>query len=455
MISFKGYDDIIRNVYENRQEHLFSHWGTLTDDEKALLLNDIATVDFRLIGRLFSGGDAVMSADYTGAPYVPAAAGGREAMEARERGIDYLRQGKVAAFLVAGGQGSRLGYEGPKGKFPVGPLSGKSLFRIHGEKIRKYSEKYGAPVPWLIMTSRVNHDETLSYFRENRWFGLHEEDVMIFPQNMVPSLDLQGKLVLETKCSLFKNPDGHGGSLTALWTSGAVDVMRKRGISTISYFQVDNPLVKIIDPVFIGYHIMKGMDISSKAVKKAYPEEKMGVFVRYADGKTGIVEYSDLPREKMFDKDPSGEYRISMGSVAIHLFELDFIEAVTRGTGKSLPFHRAQKKIRAFTPGGFREMEGLKYEKFVFDALLLTDRNLVCETLREEEFAPVKNAAGVDSVESAQALMSALHRSWLEKRGIRVPRKDAVVEISPLRAVEPGDLPGDLALPDSDSILIE
>jgi len=453
MIYFPGRDDVIRRVYDNRQDHVFEYWQELNDAERMRLLDDLAEVDFVLMSRLFSGTEAAADTAFDPAPCIglPKTAGEREEWErARAAGEEHVRTGKVAAFVVAGGQGSRLGYEVPKGKFPVGPVSGKSLFQVHAEKVLKYSRKYGVDMPLLIMTSRANHEETEAFFRDNGRFGLAPENVLIFPQNMIPSIDTKGKLILETKSSVFKNPDGHGGSLTALFTSGALAEMKKRGIETISYFQVDNPLVKIVDPAFIGFHVLRNADVSSKAVKKAYPEEKVGVFVRFSSGAIGVVEYSDLPEEKTRSLDEKGELSYSSGSIAIHLFRREFIEKVTAGTDIALPFHTARKKIKTLTG----ETDGLKYEKFVFDALPLTEHNIVFETLREDEFAPVKNPSGIDSVDSARKMMSDQCRRWLAAGGVRVPEKTVTLEISPLAAVEPEDIDPALVVPELESVYI-
>jgi UDP-N-acetylglucosamine/UDP-N-acetylgalactosamine diphosphorylase len=457
MIAFPGYEALIKKVYDNKQEHVFEYWHELDDFEKKSLLDDLSDVDFDLILRLFFSKENAADTHFDAAPFISIPRTSDEKKEyirAHDAGTDHVRRGSVAAFVVAGGQGSRLGYEGPKGKFPVGPVSGKTLFQMHAEKIVRYSRIFNVSIPLIIMTSRVNHDETESYFRENNFFGIGPEDVYIFPQNMIPSIDSRGKLILETKNSIFKNPDGHGGSLTALYTSGVLGEMKKRGITTISYFQVDNPLVKIIDPGFIGFHVLRGADISSKAVEKAYPGERVGVFVHYTNNTIGVVEYSDLPEEKTHSTDEKGNLRYSSGNIAIHLFQREFIERITSGTDISLPFHAAKKKIKAFVRGAVREIEGFKFEKFVFDALPLTEKNIVFETLREEEFAPVKNASGVDSVASAQKMMNDQYRRWLKQRGMKIPEKVAVIEISPLVAVGPEDLDAELKIPEIEAVYL-
>ena len=272
---------------------------------------------------------------------------------------------------------------------------------------------------------------------------------------MIPSMDVHGKLILSAKNELFKNPDGHGGSLTAMHTSGALAELKNRGIETISYFQVDNPTVNIIDPVFIGFHLLKKANVSSKALIKAYPEEKIGAFVEFTGNRIGVVEYSDLPKEKMVQVEPDGSLTYAAGSIAIHIFEREFIEKITSGHSVSLPFHVARKKIKSITPAGEKEIDGFKFEKFVFDALPLSSHNNIVETIREEEFAPVKNKTGIDSVESSQQLMSDLYRSWLSAAGVKIPAKVKVVEISPLFAVGPDDIDSSLIVPDQEMVYIE
>ncbi len=249
MITFHGYENVIAGVYRHKQDHVFAFWEELSDGEKKSLLEDLASVDFEQLGKLYEMTlrEEGHEADFEPASYIalPVDAQGRERFQAaRKAGEEHIGMGKTAAFVVAGGQGSRLGYDGPKGMFSIGPVSGKSLFQIHAEKILKYSRKYGAAIPFLIMTSTANHEATVEFMRNNGNFGINDKDMFIFPQNMIPSLDLNGRLILEEKGKIFKNPDGHGGSLTALKTSGVLSELEKRGIETISYFQVDNPLVR-------------------------------------------------------------------------------------------------------------------------------------------------------------------------------------------------------------------
>jgi UDP-N-acetylglucosamine/UDP-N-acetylgalactosamine diphosphorylase len=457
MIKFDGYDEVIERVYRFNQEHVFKYWDKLLDSEKIELLKDLSAVNFQLLKQIYSHCSDEEKVEFSPAPFIPIPVNEYDKKvfdDATEAGKAHIKDGKVAAFLVAGGQGSRLGYDGPKGKFPIGPVSGKTLFHFHAEKIKASEKKYGTTIPFLIMTSRDNHTDTEIFFKKQNFFGLDPANVHLFPQTMIPSLDLEGKLILSETNRIFMNPDGHGGSLTALRTSGALKKLQELKIETLSYFQVDNPLVKIIDPVFIGFHVMNQADISSKALKKLYPEEKTGIFVQFSNGTLGIVEYSDMPEDKIKAKDTDGEILYSAANPAIHLFSTSFVSELTNSDSISLPFHVARKKITAMVDGKHSDVEGFKFEKFVFDALPLSAKNVILEVLREEEFAPVKNASGQDSADSAKALMTALNKKWLAARGIQIPAGVKEVEISPLTALSPEDLPAEIMVPDTEKVLI-
>ena len=217
---------------------------------------------------------------------------------------------------------------------------------------------------------------------------------------------------------------------------------------------MDNPLVRIIDPVFIGFHAIYNAEVSSKALIKAYPEEKIGVFVKFSNDRIGVVEYSDLPIEKQHEKDEHGSLKYAAGSIAIHLFNTYFIKSITEGN-ITLPFHIAKKNIPQYTKEGIKNIAGFKFEKFVFDVLPLANRNFILETKREEEFAPVKNKTGIDSVESAQELIIHLYRKWLEEKNITIPKVVEKIEISPLRATEADDIPQTLHIPHQKEVYIE
>ena len=361
--------------------------------------------------------------------------------DARSRGGDMLRGGKVAAFLVAGGQGTRLGYDGPKGEFPVTPIKLKPLFQVFAEQLRAYGRDFGKPVPWYVMTSDANDAQTRAFFKQHNSFGLDPKDVFIFQQGMMPAFGADGRLLLGEKSSLALSPDGHGGSLRALHRSGALADMRRRGVEHLSYFQVDNPLVHCVDPLFLGLHDLTGSEMSSKTIPKAGPLEKVGNFVE-ADGVVQVIEYSDLPDELARQTNPDGSLRFNEGSIAIHALRVSFVERLNAGGSLNLPWHRADKKVPFVDENGNvvkpDKPNAVKLEQFVFDAIPLARNAIVYTTDRAEEFSPVKNAEGVDSPATCRRDQIRRAARWLKDAGIEVPTKagepDATLEISPLLA---------------------
>ncbi len=371
-----------------------------------------------------------------------------------ERGEQALAEGKVAVVLVAGGQGTRLGFDGPKGTYPIGPVSGKTLFQIHAEKIVAMGRKFGAPIPVYIMTSPTNHQTTLDYFQSNNQHGI--EHLRLFTQGQLPAVDAKtGKILLADRDRLALSPDGHGGTIAALGAPGpqgapsCLDEMKDRGVETIFYFQVDNPLVQICDPAYLGLHLLSEADISFKVVEKLRPEEKVGVVVN-VENKAQVIEYSDLPTELAERREPDGHLQLWAGCIAIHCFDRAFLGRLADGGGQ-LPVHRALKKTPSLDESGTivkpTEPNSVKFETFIFDALPMADRWAIVETERTTEFEPLKNASGPDSPATVRQRMSDLYAGWLEQIGAQVTRRpDGTVpfgvEISPLLALEPSDLKG-------------
>ena len=439
------------------QAHLLNFYDRLKKKDRARLLDQIEGYDWPRLAELVETHVKQPPAlelpeRIEPAPFYPAQPTPDMAAqygEARELGERLIRDGRVAAFTVAGGQGTRLGWNGPKGTYPATPITHKPLFQVFAEHLRKVEAKYGRAVPWYIMTSPVNDEATRYFFDMQGYFGLDPANITFFPQGTMPSFSLDGRALLEAPDRIAANPDGHGGSLRALHASGALADMRRRGVDQISYFQVDNPLVRCIDPLFIGLHAMERAEMSSKIVAKASPTEKVGNFV-LADGRISVIEYSDLPDDLARQTDAEGAPRFNAGSIAIHVLDLDFVERLNEGTF-GLPYHRAVKKVahtdadtgEAVTPD--QQPNAVKLETFVFDALPLCERSVVLETLREEEFAPIKNAEGGDSPDSSRRLQSNQAARWLESTGVRIPWRedgdaDCVIELSPLTAIEPDDL---------------
>ena len=363
--------------------------------------------------------------------------------QAFEHGEGLVRTGKTAAFTVAGGQGTRLGYDGPKGTLGVSPIKGKPLFQLFAEQILGISEKYEVVIPWYVMCSPLNLEATITHFEEQEFYGLGQDNLKFFAQGVMPATDFEGNLLLASQDSLALSPNGHGGSLKALIDSGSVADMARRGIEHVSYFQVDNPLVSVINPLLIGLHDLQRSDMSSRSLTKTGPFEKLGNFVSIGDRVT-IIEYSDLPEEKALEKDKDGRIKYRAGSPAIHVLRRDFIEQFASGAIK-LPYHRAEKKVACLSDSGEsvtpEEPNAVKFETFVFDALPLAKNPLLLEADRSEEFSPVKNMTGVDSLESSQAAQVKRAKRWLKNVGHAI-KENAIVEICPRVFPDERDLLG-------------
>lgn len=441
---------LIEKFQQAGQGQVFAFYDRLAPEAQRRLLDEAAEIDLAEIERLtrtLLAPGATSGVNLEGlapAPYEKHPAHGGDAgawAKAKAAGEEALRAGKVAAFTVAGGQGTRLGYDGPKGTFPVTPVRRKPLFQVFAEKIRAAGARYGRPLHWFIMTSHANHAPTEAFFAEHDHFGLDRGRVHFFRQGRMPAVGFDGRILLESKGSIALSPDGHGGSLRALERSGSLDLMKREGIEMLSYFQVDNPLVRSIDPAFIGWHVLRGSAMSSKMVLKAFPEEKVGHFC-VQHGRLVVVEYSDLPLAMQRETDAQGELRYRAGSIAIHVLDREFVrEMATGGGAAALPFHRADKKIPTVDASGDPvkpgKPNGVKFEMFVFDALPSAKNPVVIETLRENDFSPVKNATGVDSPETCGNDQLRQFARWLRANGAAVDT-DATglpagrIEVSPL-----------------------
>jgi len=379
--------------------------------------------------------------------------------KAEARGRRLLSDGKVCALTVAGGQGSRLGFDGPKGAYPITPIKRKTLFQVFAESLRRAREKFSASIPWYIMTSSANDAATRRFFEDNAYFGLEADSVFFFTQGEMPAIGLDGKILLRSKGALAMAPNGHGGTLLALRNSGALDSMREAGVDHISYFQVDNPLVSVVSPVFIGLHDIEGSEMSSRALEKTGPFEKLGNYC-VVDGRLTIIEYSDMPAELAEAKDADGRLLFRLGSPAIHVISRTFVERLTGDGAFHLPWHRAEKKVPFLdVSGGFVEPSqpnAVKLETFIFDAIPMAENPIVVEAARKEEFAPVKNKTGVDSAESCRLLLMERDARWLEAAGVEIPRKDdgtldCAVELSPNSFFDSEDV---LARFDSENLVL-
>lgn len=433
---------------EHDQQHLLNFWSELPAEQQQLLAQQIEAVDLDLMGRLFRGDSrptdwadlarraAPPPAFEFGSPqnrFAPAAA--------RERGLAALRAGEVGVILVAGGQGTRLGFDRPKGMFPIGPVSNAPLFQILLEKIVARSRAAGVAIPLYLMTSPATDAPTREYLAEHDYFGFPAADVRIFCQGTMPAVDAaSGRLLLEAKDRLSLSPDGHGGTLAALARSGSLDDMARRGLRCVFYIQIDNPLAPVCDPEFLGYHLLADSEMSTLVVRKRASRERVGNVVMI-DGRMQVLEYSDLnplPDEIVERRTPDGAPVFWAGSIAIHVFDVAFL-AREAGRADSLPFHVAHKAVAHVDEHGQRvepaKPNAFKFERFIFDLMPQARNPIVVEADARDIFAPLKNAPGEasDTPQSVRQQMADLHRRWLRQAGARVD--DGVpVEISPLFA---------------------
>lgn len=443
--------ELFARVAAYDQHHLLSYWEQLNTAEREQLAEQISTIDFELIQNLWQSGrgdtDWGALAARGGSP--PGIRCHEESpmfnsSEARDTGEEALRSGQVGVVLVAGGQGSRLGFPHPKGMYQIGPVSGRTLFEIHIDRIRAAACRYGTSLPLYLMTSPATHEETVEYFAQHNNLGLSEGDLTIFCQGTMPAVDaVTGRLLLAAPDSLCLSPDGHGGTLSALVRSGRLAEMTDRGIRTLFYFQVDNPLVDVADPVFLGYHLLAKSELTSQVVAKTDPLERVGNVIS-VDGHLQVIEYSDLPDESARRRTEDGSLALWAGSIAVHAFEVSFLDRV-QDRQDALPFHLARKHV-PYLDGTGRSVDpeqpnAIKFERFIFDLLPLAENAIVVEVAEEEGFAPLKNASGApkDTPESTRAAMVRQHKQWLTAAGVKVA-DNIQVEINPRYAIDLAEL---------------
>ncbi|HET6203863.1 MAG TPA: UTP--glucose-1-phosphate uridylyltransferase [Planctomycetota bacterium] len=410
---------------ETGQRHLVGHLGAIAAAARRRLLGELEALDWEEFGRALRRIRDGAPSTFPGRLEPPEVFPLRRTPEqeafarrAREAGEALLRAGKVACLTVAGGQATRLRWQGPKGCLAVGPVSHASLFEIHADKVAGAIRRYGAPLPWYLLTSPSNHEATERFFREKEFFGLPPGDVRFFPQGSVPAVDLEGRLLLAAPGALLLSPDGHGGVFAALRAHGILEDARRRGVEHFSYFQVDNPLIPAADPLFLGLHARRGAGMSAKFVGKRAPTEKVGVLVR-SEGGIACVEYSDLEPSLAAERDASGDLRLRAGNIASHAIDVAFAAEVPLA---DLLFHRAEKTVRALgLDGAAFEVRAVKFERFVFDALPRAGEAACLEVDRAEEFSPVKNAEGENSPSTAAAAMAGRAARWFRKAGLPLP----------------------------------
>ena len=439
-------EKILAVLQKYNQKQVLEHYHQLTPGKKKELIKYISGLDLELtfrVHREFSRqkNSAKPHYDITPASIIRIPQTKREKNlqeEARDLGENLLKKNKVAVLIVAGGQGSRLGCDGPKGLFPISPVKQKPLFQIFAEKVKALANRYRAEIPLLIMTNRENRQIIEKFLEEHRFFRLNPKDLYFFEQEMLPSITPEGNLILKDETHLFVNPNGHGGSLKAIFKSGILKTLMERDVTELFYCQADNPLVKVADPVFLGYHNMENAEMSLKVLRRRDGLEKVGIYGT-VNGKPAVIEYSDLLPEEISAVDEKGRLKYWPGSIAIHIFSLPFIRRLNE-RGFALPYHRAVKSAAGLgMDNKLCQMPAWKFETFVFDALPLAQKVCCMETIREEEFAPVKNRTGEDSPESTRKALSNQYKKWLRAAGVEVA-PDVLVEISPLYALDQEEL---------------
>lgn len=466
-------DALLKSLESHGQHHLLAWWDELSPDQQRSLTRQIEGLDLPLVGRLAreksqpaAAGDdskaraerAQPPAELIRQPRTPADQAAWD--EARAAGEKLLAAGRVGAVIVAGGQGSRLGFDKPKGMFPIGPVSDRTLFQVFCEQLVALGRKYGKPIPYFVMTSDATHDDTVAFFESKNFFGLPRGDVYFFQQGSLPAVhESSGKILLSDKCEISTSPDGHGGILKALQRSGLLHVMGQRGIDVLYYHQVDNPTAAMCDAAFLGFHQLRGSQMTTKVVAKESAAEKMGVVVS-VDGRTQIIEYSDLPPERSAALADDGSLLLWAGNTAVHAFDRKFLAEIA-SRENALPFHLAHKPVPHVDEQGNKveprpdQKNAYKFEQFIFDVLPLTAVALVVEGDRGREFNPVKNQSGKDSPETSRAALNRNAAEWLTAAGAKVT-PGVQIEVSPLFALDAADLakrirPG-LAI-ESDTIL--
>lgn len=396
--------EAVQKLQHFGQEHVFKYYGELSKQEQEILRKQIEETDFSILDAVKDGKKEPQKGVIS-----PLAAMQLKEIEAKkqqfkETGLQAIKEGKVGAVLLAGGMGTRLGSDNPKGMYNIGLTREVYIFQRLIENLMDVVKEAGCFVPLYIMTSDKNHEETTAFLKEHEYFGYAPEFVTFFMQDMAPATDYQGKVYLEEKYKMSTSPNGNGGWYSSMHKWGVAQKAIADGVEWLNIFAVDNVLQRIADPVFVGAVIENGCVAGSKVVKKATPDEKVGVMC-LEDGKPSIVEYYELTEELMNAKDEAGDPAYNFGVILNYLFRISELEKIRE---RNLPLHVVEKKIPYLDEQGQKvkpeSPNGYKFEQLVLDMIHEMENCLPFEVERSKEFAPIKNATGVDSVESAREL---------------------------------------------------
>ena len=434
------------SIAQAGQDHVLRFWNTLDGSARDRLVGQLAAIDWGMFGELrrlarasgpgvVAGAAAALAADLARANTPPCYVLGDDADRAAAAGQKGLTEGLFGAVLVAGGQGSRLGCNGPKGVLPVGPLSGATLFDLLLGRLRGIAKRYVRPVPLAIMTSSATDADTRAWLADHDYGGLDPDHLLVFRQRDLPAVDAAtGDLLLDATDRIAMAPDGHGGMLPALVAAGGLEWFADRGCRHVTTFQVDNPLTMPLHPEFVGHHLLDEAEFSTQVVHKREPGERVGVVASNVK-RTFVVEYSDLPASLAAERGPGDRLRFHAGSIAVHAFALDFLRRASAAPDP-LPLHVAHKAVPFLDDTGERVSprtpNAVKFERFIFDLMPLARRVCLVEIDPAEGFAPLKNPPGAaaDTLAHVQAALDTHARRILHRAGVVVA--DGVgVELAP------------------------
>lgn len=399
-----NYEEARKKMSDIGQEHVFRFFDELSDIQKESLIKQIAETDFSVLRRINHG-----AGDERGV-FAPLAAMQRSEIEAREQelhdvGVKTIKEGKTAALLLAGGMGTRLGSDDPKGMYDIGLTKPVYIFERIISDLLDVVRETDTWIRLFIMTSEKNHDKTVSFLKEHDYFGYKEDRVVFFKQDMAPACDFDGKLYMEAKDRISTSPNGNAGWYSSMCRAGLDKILADEGIEWIDIFAVDNVLQRICDPCFVGATVLAGVSVGAKVVRKAAPDEKVGVMC-LEDGRPSIVEYYELSDEMMNAKNADGDPAYNYGVILNYLFRTSELAGVA---DENMPLHVVKKKIPYIDESGTlikpAEPNGFKFEQLVLDMIHQLSTCLPYEVIREKEFAPIKNPTGIDSVESARELL--------------------------------------------------
>ena len=450
--------DLKRQLESVHQSHLLRFWDTLSIEQQQRLAGQIEQCDFPQLATVWTSSTRSPDAsphkstrpDIARAPHdvvrqPKTSADHASWSHATTVGAAAIRAGRVAVITVAGGQGTRLGFDKPKGLFPIGPATDRSLFQNFAEQILARSRRYSSSIAWLIMTSAATHSETVAFFESKRYFGLEPTSVTFFQQGSLPALDARtGHVLMSSRDELALSPDGHGGLIAALKSAGLLDQLARDGVQHLYYHQVDNPTAIVPDPALIGWHVLRQSQMTTNVVQKVSPTERMGVLVDL-NGRTEIIEYSELNPEQAARRNETGQWIFWAGNTATHVLDVAFLAAIA-DSASGLPLHVAHKNVPFLDDNGHlvrshdaQHPNAIKLERFIFDALPMADRTLIVEGDRAREFNPVKNADGADSPTTARAALDRIAREWASAAGLELPDGQPI-ELSPLMALDAAEL---------------